>query len=146
MIHLSSHDPSENRPLTGAVSEDEMTVYWTSTGGEGHVIRKVGIPDGELSEATVVTGGPTLVAHMELSSDERHLLLSDVDMLLVEMVEIATGDISFVTQYGQQDFFPGTYNGDFSNQRFNSSNLYSNNELICLLDINRFNLNQSIYS
>ena len=94
-------------PLTGAVSVDEKTVYWTSTGGNGHLVKSMGIPDGKLTEAKVITGGPTVVAHLELSADEQELYLADVDMGLIERVKISGGDISFVTQYGEADFFPG---------------------------------------
>lgn len=94
-------------PLTGAVSVDEKTVYWTSTGGNGHLVKSMGIPDGKLSEAKIITGGPTVVAHLELSTDEQELYLADVDMGLIERVKISGGDISFVTEYGEADFFPG---------------------------------------
>ena len=96
-------------PLTGAVSVDEKTVYWTSTGGNGHLVKSMRIPDGKLSEAKIITGGPTVVAHLELSADEQELYLADVDMGLIERVKISGGDISFVTQYGDADFFPGMW-------------------------------------
>ena len=94
-------------PRTGAITVTEKTVYWTSTGGNGHLVKSMGIPDGKLTEAKVITGGPTVVAYLELSADEQELYLADVAMGLIERVEISGGDISFVTQYGEADFFPG---------------------------------------
>lgn len=102
-------EDENSSPHTGAVSRDEKTVYWTSTARGGHLVKSMGIPNGKLSDAKTVTGGPTAVAHLELSSDEQEIYLADVDMGLIERVEVSSGDVSFVTQYGQANFYPGRF-------------------------------------
>jgi len=103
-----SVDSEENKPIIGVVSSDENLVYWTTTFGEGHMVMKLAL-DSSSTKPVLVTGGPTLIGHMELSADEEFLLLADVEMLTVEKVKIQDGEVSSVTQYQQEDFFPGKH-------------------------------------
>ncbi|XP_067948923.1 uncharacterized protein [Watersipora subatra] len=102
-------------PITGVVSSDETTLYWTGMAkDDGHMVMSMEMGSKDLATAKHVTGGPTMIGHMELSADGQYLVLADVDMAIIEKVKVSDGDVSFVTNYGKPNFRPGAMamNGD----------------------------------
>lgn len=83
-------------------------MYWTALSQDGHLVMSLHLPNAKVSEAELVAGGPTMIGHLELSADGEYLLLADDDMDIIEKVKISDKEVSFLTKYGAESFYPGT--------------------------------------
>lgn len=105
---LRDSDWMEPQPYTGVINSAENLVYFSSVEGYGHFVMKMEIPDGKVENAELVTAGPSLISSLELTPDEKHILLADVDAKALVEVNLSDGEQKFLAE-GSDDSYPGVW-------------------------------------
>lgn len=106
-MSLFDEDWMERSPVTGTVTNAEDRVYFTTTEGFGHFVLSVSLTDGDMSLAELVTAGPSMISSMELSKDEKYLMLGDIDAKTLIRVTIGQPNSEEFIDMGREPFYPG---------------------------------------